>query len=185
MTRSGSKENLIDVNDLEGMCDRLSRAVDTLDVRAARRILDLADEAGTGQVRSFFFDDMFNRLRQAIEACDPEGVRCHLQFMKDIDSLRKAETDIEVVKEKLRELNPYLQETYNVTVLGVFKACPEEGSGEEDDWQLLLDVKEPLSTVGFTGIENYLSDALGIRVILKEGHEKYVGEHIVDHVEFL
>jgi len=184
MTNAGSKKDLIDVNDLDGMRDRLSRAVDTLDVRAARRILDLADEAGTGQVRSFFFDDMFNRLRQAIEACDSEGVRCHLQFMKDIDSLRKAETDIEVVKEKLRELNPYLQQTYNVTVLGVFKLCQEEGSGD-DDWHLLLDVKEPLSAVGFTGVENYLSNTLGIRVILKEGHEKYVGEHIVDQVEFL
>jgi hypothetical protein len=59
MTNAGSKKDLIDVNDLDGMRDRLRRAVDTLDVRAARRILDLADEAGTGPVRSFFLDDMF------------------------------------------------------------------------------------------------------------------------------
>ena len=44
MTNAGSKKDLIDVNDLDGMRDRLSRAVDTLDVRAARRILDLADD---------------------------------------------------------------------------------------------------------------------------------------------
>jgi len=185
MDNSRKERHLVDANHLDDMHDRLRQAVDTLDVEKARRLLDLADEMGAAQIRALFQEDIYDRLLQAIEACDPEGVRRQLQFLKDIDSLRKAETDIEVVKEKLRELNPYLQETYNVTVLGVFKACPEEGSGEEDDWWLLLDVKEPLSTVGFTGIENYLSDALGIRVILKEGHEKYVGEHIVDQVEFL
>jgi len=185
MTRSGSKEDLIDVNDLEGMCDRLSRAVDTLDVRAARRILDLADEAGTGQVRSFFFDDMFNRLRQAIEACDPEGVRCHLQFMKDIDSLRKAETNIEVVKRKLTELKPYLKEKYNVTGVGIFNSRLREGSDEEGDWEVLVDIEGPLGPVGFIGLENYLSDALGARVSLIEGLKKPVGQHILDEVEYL
>ncbi len=140
------------------------------------------------QIRTLFQEDIYDRLLQAIETCDPEGVRRHLQFLKDIDSLRKAETNIEAVKRKLRELRelkPYLKEQYNVTRVGIFNSRLREGSGEEGDWEVLVDIEGPLGPVGFIGLENYLSDALGVRVGLIEGLKKPVGQHVLDEVEYL
>jgi len=110
MDNSEKERYLLDASDLDDMHDRLRQAVDTLDVEKARRLLDLADEMGAAQIRALFQEDIYDRLLQAIEACDSEGVRRHLQFLKDIDSLRKAETNIEAVKRKLTELKPYLKE---------------------------------------------------------------------------
>ncbi len=185
MDNSQKKRHLVDASNPDDMHDRLRQAVDALDVEKARRLLDLADEMGAAQIRTFFQEDIYDRLLQAIEACDPEAVRRHLQFMKDIDSLRKAGTDIETVKEKLRELKPYLKEQYNVTRVGIFNSRLREGSGEEGDWEVLVDIEGPLGPVGFIGLENYLSEALGVKVGLIQGLKKHIGQHVLDDVEYL
>ena len=185
MDNSHKERHLVDASNLNDMHDRLRQAVDALDVEKARRLLDLADEMGAAQVRTLFQEDMYGRLLQAIEACDPEAVRRHLQFLKDIDRLRQTETDIEAVKRKLTELKPYLKEQYNVRRVGIFNSRLREGSGEDGDWEGLVDIEKPLSPVGFIGLENYLSDALGFKVGLIEGLKKPIGQHILDEVEYL
>ena len=185
MDNSQKERHLVDANNLDDMHDRLRRAVEALDVEKARRLLDLADEMGAAQIRTLFQEDMYGRLLQAIEACDPEGVRRHLQFLKDIDASGSADTDIEAVKRKLTELKPYLKEQYNVTRVGIFNSRLREGSGEEGDWEVLVDIEGPLGPVGFIGLENYLSDTLGVRVSLIEGLKKPIGQHILDKVEYL
>jgi len=185
MDSSEKERYLLDASNLDDMHGRLRQAVEALDVEEARRLLDLADQMGAAQIRTVFQEDMYGRLLQAIEACDPEAVRRHLQFLKDIDRVRQAETDIEAIKRKLTELKPYLKEQYNVTRVGVFNSRLREGSGEEGNWEVLVDIEKPLSPVGFIGLENYLSDALGARVSLIEGLKKPVGQHILDEVEYL
>ncbi len=185
MDNSRKERYLVDASNLDDMHDRLRQAVEALDVEKARRLLDLADEMGAAQIRTLFQEDIYDRLLQAIEACDPEGVRRHLQFLKDIDRLRQAEADIEAIKRKLRELKPYLKEQYNVTRVGIFNSRFRGRSGKEGDWEVLVDIEKPLSPVGFIGLENCLSDALGARVGLIEGLKKPVGQHILDEVEYL
>jgi len=185
MDSSEKERYLLDASNLDDMHGRLRQAVEALDVEEARRLLDLADQMGAAQIRTVFQEDMYGRLLQAIEACDPEAVRRHLQFLKDIDRVRQAETDIEAIKRKLTELKPYLKEQYNVTRVGVFNSRLREGSGEEGNWEVLVDIEKPLSPGGFIGLENYLSDALGARVSLIEGLKKPVGQHILDEVEYL
>lgn len=185
MDNSQKERHLVDANNLDDMHDRLRQAVEVLDVEKARRLLDLADEMGAAQIRTLFQEDMYGRLLQAIEACDPEAVRRHLQFLKDIDASGSADTDIEAAKRKLTELKPYLKEQYNVTRVGIFNSRLREGSGEEGDWEVLVDIEGPLSPVGFIGLENYLSDALGVRVGLIEGLKKPIGQHVLDEVEYL
>ncbi len=185
MDNSQKERHLVDASNLDDMHDRLRQAVDALDVEKARRLLDLADEMGTPQIRTFFQEDMYGRLLQAIETCDPEAVRRHLQFLKDIDASGSADTDIEAVKKKLTELKPYLKEQYNITRVGVFNSRLREGSGEEGDWEVLVDIEGPLGPVGFIGLENYLSDALGVKVGLIEGLKKPIGQHILDEAEYL
>jgi len=185
MDSSQKERHLVDASNLDDMHDRLRQAVEALDVEKARRLLYLADEMGAAQIRTLFQEDMYGRLLQAIEACDPEAVRRHLQFLKDIDASGFADTDIEAVKRKLTELKPYLKEQYNVTRVGIFNSRLREGSGEEGDWEVLVDIEGPLSPVGFIGLENYLSDALGARVSLIEGLKKPIGQHVLDEVEYL
>ncbi|HOW53876.1 MAG TPA: hypothetical protein PLR60_04395 [Syntrophorhabdaceae bacterium] len=182
---SHKERHLVDASSLNDIHDRLRQAVDALDVEKTRRLLDLADEMGAAQIRTLFQEDMYGRLLRAIEACDPEAVRRHLQFLKDIDASGSADTDIEAVKTKLTELKPYLKEQYNVTRVGIFNSRLREGSGEEGNWEVLVDIEGPLGPVGFIGLENYLSDALGARVSLIEGLKKPVGQHILDEVEYL
>lgn len=78
--------------------------------------------------------------------------------------------DLQEIKEKLRELKPYLEEEFKVKRIGVFGSFVrgEERKGSDLDILVEFDESADLSLLDFIRLENYLSDALGVEVDLVE-----------------
>lgn len=77
---------------------------------------------------------------------------------------------IEKIKKKLEELKPMLGEKYKIKSIGVFGSYVRGEEKKTSDLDILVEFKETadISLFGFIGLENYLSDTLGIKVDLVE-----------------
>lgn len=95
----------------------------------------------------------------------------------------------EIVIEKLKKAVPVLSEKYNVTRIGVFGSYIRNEQKENSDLDVLIDL-DPSSSIGllkFMEMENYLSDALGVKVdlVMKEGLKPRIGKTILNEVVYL
>jgi predicted nucleotidyltransferase len=84
---------------------------------------------------------------------------------------------------------PVLTGKYNVKRVGVFGSYVRNEQKEDSDLDILVDF-EPEAKFGllrFIEMENYLSDATGIKVdlVMKEGLKPRIGKKILDEVKYL
>jgi len=93
---------------------------------------------------------------------------------------------IEEIKRKLVELKPSLKEEFKVQSIGVFGSFVrgEEKRGSDLDVLVEFDESAGLSLLDFIGLENYLSDALGVKVDLVEkgALKPRIGKRILEEV---
>jgi predicted nucleotidyltransferase len=93
---------------------------------------------------------------------------------------------IEEIKKKLVELKPSLKEEFKVQSIGVFGSYLRGEEKKGSDLDVLVEFKESavLSLLDFIGLENYLSEALGVKVDLieKSALKPRIGKHILEEV---
>lgn len=93
---------------------------------------------------------------------------------------------IEEIKKKLVELKPSLKEEFKVQSIGVFGSFVrgEEKKGSDLDVLVEFDESAGLSLLDFIGLENHLSEALGVKVDLVEKSvlKPRIGKQILEEV---
>jgi len=93
---------------------------------------------------------------------------------------------IEEIKKKLAELKPSLKEEFKVTSIGVFGSYLRGEERRGSDLDVLVEFEESagLSLLDFVGLENYLSDVLGVKVDLveKSALKPRIGKRILEEV---
>ena len=84
----------------------------------------------------------------------------------------------------LREYLPELGEQYGVETLGIFGSYVRSEQSEGSDLDVLVEFNRPIGLFGFVGLQEQLSDTLGIRVDLvsKRGLKKRIGKRILAEV---
>ena len=93
---------------------------------------------------------------------------------------------IEEIKKKLAELKPLLKEEFKVQSIGVFGSYLRGEEKKRSDLDVLVEFEDSagLSLLDFIGLENYLSEALGVKVDLVEKStlKPRIGKHILEEV---
>jgi len=93
---------------------------------------------------------------------------------------------IEEIKKRLAELKPSLKERFKVASIGVFGSYLRGGAKRGSDLDVLVEFDESagLSLLDFIGLEDYLSDALGVKVDLveKSALKPRIGKRILEEV---
>lgn len=95
--------------------------------------------------------------------------------------------DLASIKDILQEQKPYLYQKYGVTEVGIFGSYIRGEQGADSDLDVLINLTDPprISLLGLVGLQNYLSDLLGIDVdiALKNNLKKRIGLRILQEVE--
>lgn len=104
-------------------------------------------------------------------------------------SERKNMRRIEEIKIKLEELKPMLKEKFKVESIGIFGSYIRGEEKRGSDLDVLVEFEESarLSLLGFIGLENYLSEELGVKVDLVEKStlKPRIGKHILEEVVYV
>ena len=95
----------------------------------------------------------------------------------------RKEADIYI--RKLHEMLPELKEKYHVSYLGIFGSYIRGEQKSESDLDILVEFSKTPTIFKFVNLENYLSDALGIKVdlVMKDALKPNIGKHILSEVE--
>ena len=93
-------------------------------------------------------------------------------------------TEISRFKKLLRRHLPFLAENYHVDSLGLFGSYVREEQGPSSDLDVLVTFQRAPSLLRFIELENYLSEAPGVKVdlVVKDALRKRIGERILDEV---
>jgi predicted nucleotidyltransferase len=91
----------------------------------------------------------------------------------------------EIYVRKLHEMLPELKERYNVSYLGVFGSYIRGEQKAGSDLDILVEFSKTPTIFKFVNLENYLSDALGVKVdlVMKDALKPNIGKHILSEVE--
>ncbi len=93
---------------------------------------------------------------------------------------------IEIIKKKLKELTPFLRDRYKVKRIGIFGSYLRGEEKKTSDLDILVEFEKSadLSLLDFIGLENYLSEILGIKIDLVEKNtlKPRIGKHILREV---
>jgi hypothetical protein len=83
--------------------------------------------------------------------------------------------------EILHRQMPLLEDRYGVEKLEVFGSYVRDQQGKDSDLDLLITYREVPTLLGFIGLENYLSDQLGVRVdlVMKDSLKPKMGQSIL------
>jgi predicted nucleotidyltransferase len=95
----------------------------------------------------------------------------------------RKEADIYI--RKLHEMFPELKEKYQVSYLGVFGSYVREEQKPGSDLDILVEFSRTPTIFKFVNLENYLSDALGVKVdlVMKDALKPNIGKHVLNEVE--
>jgi predicted nucleotidyltransferase len=92
----------------------------------------------------------------------------------------------EELKNTLSAHKKELREKYAVKEIGIFGSYVRGEQKKKSDVDVLVEFEESanLSLLDFIGLENYLSDVLGVKVDLVEKHtlKPRIGKHVLEEV---
>jgi len=96
----------------------------------------------------------------------------------------QTQTDLAVIKEKLRQEIPLLVERYRVQSMGVFGSYVRHDQRPESDVDVLVTFDTPPGLLKFIELEDYLTDLLGIKVdlVMKDALKPAIGKFILNEV---
>ena len=93
---------------------------------------------------------------------------------------------LEQIKSSLAKHKEELRQKYKIKEIGIFGSYVRGEQKKRSDIDILVEFEETadLSLLDFIGIENYLSDVLGIKVDLVEKHalKPRIGKHVLEEV---
>jgi len=93
---------------------------------------------------------------------------------------------IEEIRSKLEELKPILKDEHKMKSVGIFGSYIRGEEKKGSDLDILVEFEESanLSLLDFTRLENYLSEALGVKVDLVEKStlKPRIGKNILKEV---
>lgn len=78
---------------------------------------------------------------------------------------------LDEIETTLKEQMPFLQEQFKVKKMGIFGSIARGEQDEAGDVDILVQFSEPIGSINYLNLENYLSEILGIEVdlVLKMG----------------
>ncbi len=88
---------------------------------------------------------------------------------------------------KLRGMQPDLRQRYPIREMGVFGSYVRGEQTEASDLDLLVSLGEGIGLIGVAGLQQELSDALGIRVdlVIKGPLKRRIGRRILSEAVML
>ncbi|MGA3060543.1 MAG: nucleotidyltransferase family protein [Candidatus Bathyarchaeia archaeon] len=93
---------------------------------------------------------------------------------------------LEEIKNALTEQKQELRQKYRVKEIGIFGSYVRGEQKKQSDVDLLVEFEEPsnLTLLDFIGLENYLSELLGVKVDLVEKHalKPRIGKHVLEEI---
>lgn len=99
--------------------------------------------------------------------------------MKNMKTFEELKTTLSAHKQELSE-------KYAVREIGIFGSYVRGEQKKKSDVDVLVEFEESadLSLLDFIGLENYLSDVLGVKVDLVEKHalKPRIGKHVLEEV---
>jgi hypothetical protein len=99
----------------------------------------------------------------------------------------RAESDIEEMKQILREKKAFLREGFKVKRIGIFGSWVRNEQKKGSDIDILVEFEGPIGLLDFVALENYLSGLLGIKVdlVMKSALKQRIGERILKEVVYV
>jgi len=93
-------------------------------------------------------------------------------------------TDLNAIRNRLRQHLPDLARRYHVQSLGIFGSYVRREQRRGSDLDILVSFSEPPSLLAFVALENELTDRLGVKVdlVMKDALKPGIGEHILKEV---
>ena len=88
---------------------------------------------------------------------------------------------LDQIMRELRRLEPDLRRRYPIRAMGVFGSYVRGEQTERSDLDILVDLGDGIGLFGVVGLQQDLSDALGIRVdlVMKDALRREIGRHIL------
>jgi hypothetical protein len=90
------------------------------------------------------------------------------------------------IQRTLQSEKPHLREKFGVEVIGVFGSYVRGDQLPDSDVDILIELERPprISLLGLVELEEYLSDALGVRadIALRKNLRKRIGKRISEEV---
>jgi predicted nucleotidyltransferase len=95
--------------------------------------------------------------------------------------------NVENIKRILTKKKPFLVKKYKIKDIGIFGSYVRGEETKKSDVDLLVEFRESPGFLEFMEIENFLTDALGIKVdlVMKSALKPRIGQHILNEVEYL
>ena len=96
-------------------------------------------------------------------------------------------TTLDQIKNNLRRQKPALVAKYKVKEIGIFGSYVRGEQNPQSDLDVLIDFEEYPSLLEFVGIEDELSERLGLKVdlVMKSGLKPRIGQRILREVIYL
>ena len=87
---------------------------------------------------------------------------------------------LEEIESILKDQKPILKNMYKVKEIGIFGSFARGEQKDTSDLDLLIDFEEPIGLIQYVGLQNYLSDRIGVQVdlVTKSGLKPRIGSHI-------
>ena len=94
---------------------------------------------------------------------------------------------LEEIKNNLQNQKPTLTAKYKVKEIGIFGSYVRGEQQPQSDLDVLVDFEEYPSLLEFVGIEDELSERLGVKVnlVMKSGLKPRIGQRILREVVYL
>jgi len=94
---------------------------------------------------------------------------------------------LDEIETTLKEQMPFLQEQFKVKKMGIFGSIARGEQEEADDVDILVQFSEPIGSIKYLNLENYLSSILGIEVdlVLKMGLSYRIAQEVQREVLFI
>lgn len=94
---------------------------------------------------------------------------------------------LEEIKQSLSEQKPKLVEKYKIKQIGLFGSYVRGEQQPHSDVDILIDFNEYPSLLEFVGLEDELSQSLGLKVdlVMKSGLKPHIGQQILREAVYL
>jgi len=94
---------------------------------------------------------------------------------------------LEEVIGKLRRMQPDLRRRYPIREIGVFGSYVRGEQAEGSDLDILVSLDEGIGLIGLAGLQQDLSDALGLKVdlVIKGSLKRRIGQRILSEAVML
>lgn len=96
-------------------------------------------------------------------------------------------TKFEKIKGKLKGKKNLLNKEYGISEIGIFGSYVRGEEKKSSDLDVLVRLDKNMGLLRFIGIENYLSDLLGVKVdlVMKDVLKPAIGKHVMDEVIYI